>query len=425
MTFKHTKFDSPTLRALEKVAVEKGLVKPEPLEKKAAVTKKADYKPTANLMENIFKLCAGLRDSGLKKEADEIEMNYLNLKRAQTLYETSKETGDDLIHDAHPKGSHKLEGVSGDEATVEDILDQHLKMVEMVNKKPTGKLASSRSILDAVKVVLAQETAPDETEEELSRQLNAQATKIIPMVNSLINRLKTYGAEGFDAAKADAFGNAITSALAKSPLNRQQLNIIADNWKQLITWAKSAGKFGGDFGTSIVPWQTDSEAAGAKNWDGNVKAYVNAVLAEINKLPPIIKKKETIQFMKDTGTYQGPGSTSGAEGEGEGGSAPRVGVTTVMSREATNIFPMANGAMADLTRWQGWINLKKNSMKPADYNSALAWLKEQYGKIDGLKKQFMEMSNDPERQNREAKEFVNILTSLIAENKEFREAWFQ
>jgi len=62
MTFKHVKFeDSPTMRALEKVAKEKGLVKPESLQKRASIPKKADYTPTSDFMENIFKLCAGLR----------------------------------------------------------------------------------------------------------------------------------------------------------------------------------------------------------------------------------------------------------------------------------------------------------------------------------------------------------------------------
>lgn len=157
MTFKHMKFeDSPTMRALEKVAKEKGLVKPETLEKKASVTKKADYTPTANLMENILKLCAGLRTQGLAKEAAEIETNYLNYKQAQTLYETSKEKGEDLVNDAHPKGSHKLEGVEGDEAVVETILDQHLKHLQMIEKKPTGKL-STASLLKSVKKALGQE----------------------------------------------------------------------------------------------------------------------------------------------------------------------------------------------------------------------------------------------------------------------------
>ena len=59
------------------------------------------------------------------------------------MYETHKETGDDVIHSAHPKGSHKLEGVAGDEATFEDILDKHTKILNVVEKKPTGKLSTA------------------------------------------------------------------------------------------------------------------------------------------------------------------------------------------------------------------------------------------------------------------------------------------
>lgn len=154
MTFKHVKFeDSPTMRALEKVAKEKGLVKDEPLKKTASVPKKPDYTPSNNLMENVLKLCAGLRKQGLVKEASELETNFLNYKQAQTLYETSKEKGEDLVQAAHPKGSHKLEGVEGNEAVVEDILEQHMKHIQMVEKKPTGKLSTAQAIRK-VKVAL-------------------------------------------------------------------------------------------------------------------------------------------------------------------------------------------------------------------------------------------------------------------------------
>src|SRR5271166_3224783 len=115
MTFKHAKFaDSPIMRSLEKVAQEKGLIKPAELKKEASIKKKADITPTDNLMGNIFRLCAGLREQGLVKEATEIEMNYLQFKQAQTLYETSKEEGEDQVHAAHPDGSHKLENVDSD-----------------------------------------------------------------------------------------------------------------------------------------------------------------------------------------------------------------------------------------------------------------------------------------------------------------------
>jgi hypothetical protein len=157
MTFKHVKFeDSSVMRSLERVAQEKGLVKPEPLTK-AAMTKKADLTPSTSLTENVIKLCAGLRERGFDKYAEELEFNLLNYKKAQTLYETSPEKGEDVINFAHPKGSHKLEDVDSSEAVFEDILDKHTKILDVVNKKPTGKL-STASAIKAVKKVLGEAT---------------------------------------------------------------------------------------------------------------------------------------------------------------------------------------------------------------------------------------------------------------------------
>lgn len=156
MTFKHVKFqDSVVMRSLERVAKEKGLVKEEDLVKNAALTKKADITPTNNLLENLIRLGAGLREAGFTNYADEVEERALAYKQAQSLYEAHKETGDDLIDAAHPDGSHKMEDVEGD-AVFKTILDKHVDMVDVVEKKPTGKLASSKDILGAVKNVLGQ-----------------------------------------------------------------------------------------------------------------------------------------------------------------------------------------------------------------------------------------------------------------------------
>jgi hypothetical protein len=176
MTFKHTKhWDSELSRSLEKVAISKGLIKPEPaIKKSAAVIKQADTTPSSNLMENIFKLCAGMRSNGLIKEAVEVETNYLNYKSAQTLYEAFKETGDDVIQQAHPDGSHKMEDIDSDEATFEDILDQHVKILQVMDKKPSGKLSSAAQVLRAVKMVLAD----DPTMGSVSAQLGAKMDEI-------------------------------------------------------------------------------------------------------------------------------------------------------------------------------------------------------------------------------------------------------
>lgn len=152
MTFKHAKFeDSVIMRSLERVAREKGLVKDEPIQKTASA--QVDLTPSDSLMENILNLCAGLRVSGFDKYADELETNYLSYKQAtNSLYETDPKAGEKQIRDAHPKGSHKIDGISGDDlAVVETILDEHLKLLDIVNKTPTGKLASSDDVLRAVK----------------------------------------------------------------------------------------------------------------------------------------------------------------------------------------------------------------------------------------------------------------------------------
>ncbi len=145
MSFKQTKhWDSEVMRSLEKVAYEKGLIKPEPLQKQASLSKTADITPTSDLMQNIIKLCIALRAEGLVKEAAEVETNFFNYKKAQTLYEVTKEKGEDLVDAAHPQGSHKLEGLDSEEAVVEDIVDRHNKMKAVVDKKPTGKYSSSK-----------------------------------------------------------------------------------------------------------------------------------------------------------------------------------------------------------------------------------------------------------------------------------------
>jgi hypothetical protein len=157
MSFKHVKFeDSPVMRSLEKLAFDKGLVKKEEIAKTAS--KKLDLTPTDNLMENVIHLCAGLREINMHKMADDLEKNLMIYKQAQTLYETSKETGEDLVDAAHPKGGHKLEDVDSDMAKFHTIVEKHLSALKMIEKMPTGKLANAKDIIKAVKVVLAEDT---------------------------------------------------------------------------------------------------------------------------------------------------------------------------------------------------------------------------------------------------------------------------
>lgn len=146
MSFKHNNSNSSVAQALEKIALARGLIKPQ----EKAKQKELDLEITASLSENILKLCNGLKHYGLDSYAEDLENNFINFKVAE-----AKETGEDVINSAHPDGSHKLEGVAGD-SLVETIIDKHLKMLEIANKEANGKLSSANQIISAVKNALGQ-----------------------------------------------------------------------------------------------------------------------------------------------------------------------------------------------------------------------------------------------------------------------------
>lgn len=153
MTFKHKNFeDSETMRSLVKLAREKGLVDLNPIQEH----KDSDYTVSDKLVENVLRLCAGLREQGLEKFANELESQFVNYKKEAAANIYSKSDGEDIINEAHPKGSVRLTNLQGD-AIVETIIDQHLKLVDVSLKNPTGKLAYNRNILNSVKKVLAQQ----------------------------------------------------------------------------------------------------------------------------------------------------------------------------------------------------------------------------------------------------------------------------
>lgn len=257
MTFKHSDFSSSeVMRSLERLVVQKGIVKPEQFIKQASITKSADYLPTENLTENVMKLCGGLRSQGLVKQASELEANFLAYKQAQTLYQAHKETGDDLIESAHPEGSHKLRDVDSDEATFEDILEQHVKSLQVANKTPKGKL-SSAALISKVKTVLGQASwvMPTATPEAVA--IGETAAEGVGGILSFLG-----AASG--VAEAAGAGVLIGGILGRIFIGDYTLNSLEDAGKRLIADMKNVesemstqesiqqAKFVGTFG-EIVP----------------------------------------------------------------------------------------------------------------------------------------------------------------------------
>jgi hypothetical protein len=94
-----------------------------------------------NFNVNIIKLCAKLRSSGLSSFASEIESKFVALKKAETeLYNINTQTAEQRVADAHPDGSVNL--FDDPEGEVETVTDAHKKIMDILEKMPTGKLAS-------------------------------------------------------------------------------------------------------------------------------------------------------------------------------------------------------------------------------------------------------------------------------------------
>lgn len=258
MTFKHINFgDSPVMRSLEKLALAKNPEKQESIEKTAS-NNKPDFTPTEDFFSNLTKLCSGLRDIGLSKYADELENNYLRYKHAQTAYETSKETGEDLVDQAHPKGSVQVG--DGEYGIVETIVDQQLKTLKILDKKPTGKLASAKDIINAVKISLADE-ADEMAELERFRKLKAlRSTAAINEVKKIgvtINTIQEFVSEYFGESLVYKSGilkhvqhiRSIVDNIAQSPDIRTSISDIIKhlNWMlntTEINWKDFSVMFG-------------------------------------------------------------------------------------------------------------------------------------------------------------------------------------
>lgn len=154
---------SEVARSLEKIALEKGLIKPEPVNSHKSPTEAfktaTALAPTDNLAENILKLCQGLRTQGFDKYATEIEVKFLQFKQADAsgLYDVwhhgEPQSGEEVLHQAHPDGSHKMVDVDGD-AVVEDLLEKQKKIQQVILKTPTGKLAAKDAV-NIARIILA------------------------------------------------------------------------------------------------------------------------------------------------------------------------------------------------------------------------------------------------------------------------------
>lgn len=99
-------------------------------------------KKNLNFNDKILSLCSKLRAHGFDKQASKLEDKFIIFKQANVhLYRVFDEDGEDVINFAHPDGENEIAEADKDLGVVETILTKHKKIVDIVNKTPTGKIS--------------------------------------------------------------------------------------------------------------------------------------------------------------------------------------------------------------------------------------------------------------------------------------------
>jgi hypothetical protein len=386
------------------------LVKPEPLKKNASVPKRPDYTPTFDFMENVLKLCAGLRTQGLVKEASELESNYLNYKQAQTLYETHKETGEDLLHTAHPEGSHKMKDVEGD-AVVEDLLEKHMKHIQMVEKKPTGKLDSTASVISAVKKALGEEQKlEDWTDEDIAKDWaqfpakwkNYVVQKMLDMTwaaysqgSSALAPAHTFAKQGhLDMDIVSDIGTEMQQANNAQREMRSAKEVTVEGLNKMITAFKRAQ----NVANSKIDDETTKNAvvngiAGAIGATSNLIPAVQAWVADQSKLPPGIPKPKK------------PAS-----------SVITIPATEIKEGPLGVVYRQINSYKAQLNTWSTYRSISGDPQ-------AAQWIKEEIASLDDIANR---MDKVPDNEAAEKEAVGNFQREIAEEAKsiaEFKAGW--
>jgi len=173
--------DSKMFLEFEKTSIKKGLAKPAEIVKTAA----PKYEASNDLNSDLITLANGLRAQGFEKEANSLEDKIYNVKLAEThLYHAIDEDGQDLLDFAHPDGDLKI--TDSPHGMVETTDSAHKKIVDIVNKKPTGKYSAAQNVVIAAAEVLdinflkkAQEQINlNELTEEPKNALNSEELKL-------------------------------------------------------------------------------------------------------------------------------------------------------------------------------------------------------------------------------------------------------
>jgi hypothetical protein len=150
---------------------------------------------TSSLDNTILSLCTKLRGEGFAKYADGLEDKFIKYKLVakaskKHLYNTHDESGEDLVNSAHPDGDISIGEASDNNGLVQNNINRHKRIVDIVSKEPTGKLAVA-----ACKIVLADfldSSSSSQETRKLQDKFGVFVTNLLPDLNAVVVALTDF-----------------------------------------------------------------------------------------------------------------------------------------------------------------------------------------------------------------------------------------
>lgn len=204
MTLKHIGFiESEVMRELVRQAHAKGEITPDLGRIVEAAKSVEDQLPTDNLLRDMVALAEALHKKGLTKQAVSLEEKIVRYSAEKTKKKDwhGGLKFNPIFEEAHPEGEVEKAQASDGLGVVETVESQHNKIMEVMNKKLSPRLAAQQQVRrDFVKQIListaetlklGQGTSFEEVEEVTSGKRDEDKKKIETISSSVINSFKS------------------------------------------------------------------------------------------------------------------------------------------------------------------------------------------------------------------------------------------
>lgn len=396
MTYKNIKFeDSSIMRSLEKLAVKKGLIKPEEFKKEAAAKPAPSYQPTNNLNQNILKLCSGLRSQGFEAYANELEIKFLALKQAENIME-----------EAHPEGSVTLKDMEGD-ATIEDCEEQKKKIEEIIKKTPKGKFG--KDIINLVKITLAQANPKESLENEIDTALGEALRRWNAVENIIRRDGKLFNGLGF-VGRGTEFG--LQSDYIKELLSARPATL--DNLKSLKSRIATA--------LSIIKPGVSLSGGSFNPWGGVTEDVYNTVSPNIAALNKFVEKAYQARLKINAITSKEIDGGAFEDSPDSENSSRKMGLTTRHNTFSEMLSQEVSRYVGNLESWKAEVKIKKD-LTAQEKVTATKWLDDQEKEFKEILSVFNQIP-DAQKENSFNK-FKSRLEEMSSENVQFYQEWVQ